>query len=83
MLKYPNRNKNNTISTHCHHISVINEVNSSLNLSSFYLASDMIVESAVIGNDKIELYIKSVLDYGICPYCGHKAKRFIVCISES
>lgn len=75
MLKDPNCNKNNTIDAHCHHISAINEANSSLNLSSFYLPSDMVVESAVICNNKIELYIKSVLDYGICPYCGHISEK--------
>lgn len=44
-------------------------------LLSFYLPSDMNVESAIIGNDKIELYVKSILDYGICPYCGHRSEK--------
>ncbi len=70
MSNFPNKGEDSKFLPNLRHFADNHSQTSSCNLSSLYERAEISIESINQSVSTIEMYVKTNLNYGLCPYCG-------------
>lgn len=70
MSNSPNKGEDSKFLPNLHHFADNHSQTSSCSLSSLYERAEISIESINQSVSTIEMYVKTNLNYGLCPYCG-------------